>query len=163
MDHASITYIIHAHSVTQGQGQEQELVIDRSTYSPASARCYLHWCPQPKQIDDGRSLKPGSTCMLLARSRDPWVTDQSVGRFMDRKTCSKQCKLRRSMHPSALEYDWLVWHGMVRCKLKFFILLYITSGDVCATGTFLIFLPSSNDVNYFPFKNNTRLFFFHKQ
>jgi len=34
-----------------------------------------------------------------------------------------------------------------------------TGGDVRVTGTYLIFLPSSNDVIYFPSKNNTRLFF----
>ena len=34
-----------------------------------------------------------------------------------------------------------------------------TSGYVCAYGTYLIFLPSSNDVIYFSSKNNTRLSF----
>ena len=36
---------------------------------------------------------------------------------------------------------------------------YLTSGDVRAIGTYLIFLPSSNDVIYFSSKNNTRLSF----
>ena len=35
----------------------------------------------------------------------------------------------------------------------------VTSGDVHATDTYLIFLLSSNDVIYFSLKNNTRLSF----
>ena len=39
-------------------------------------------------------------------------------------------------------------------------LLISTTGDICATGTYLIFLLSSNKQRcYFSFKNNTRIFF----
>ena len=37
-------------------------------------------------------------------------------------------------------------------------LLFNTRKDVCAIGTYLIFLPSSNDIIYFLFKNNTHIF-----
>ena len=37
-----------------------------------------------------------------------------------------------------------------------------TREDVRATGMYLIFLPSSNDIIYFLFKNSTHLFSFYK-
>ena len=39
------------------------------------------------------------------------------------------------------------------------LIFIFTSGDVRATCMYLVSLPSSNDVIYFPSKNNTRLFF----
>ena len=60
-------------------------------------------------------------------------------------------------HTYGLNGQWAPWPAHMAINLSTFF--YFASGDVHATCTYLIFLPSSDDVIYFASKNNTRLSF----
>ena len=120
----------------------------------------------PTQADRWWSIPEAWINMHVACTQQGSMGHWSIGWSIYGQKNLQQAMQAAALHASiclGVRLVGMAWYGMVRCKLKFFILLYITSGDVCGTGTFLFFLPSSNDVNYFPSKNNTRLFFFHKQ